>query len=364
MLAPDDEKIRIFISYSHEDRKRAQKICSVLKKMDFKPVWDEHIRVGASFTDEIKKWIMRSHAFLPLLTRKSRERPWVHQETGFAMALNVPVIPLAISGEVPGEMIAEFQALQIDPNMTRLEEKLRAANIMGLVERNPSRNLRIMDMADLRQMRATMITESARQVLEMGGPGKVRQKGTLSSFSIPDKPVSNEIWNRQYEDLDEYTKRLYRMEREALETHASQAGARLMVFPEVSPQGLKPDPMRARRVEVLLDFLISPAGEKTEVVLSDQAVGGNLLILGNWFMAGSMAPRPGQGYRHTVFNWHAPTVQKALREFDEDFNDILESQGLTPENSRQHAIVRIKALLNRLPSGKGPRKRRAGRPRA
>jgi hypothetical protein len=348
------ERLRVFISYSREDRQRAERIRSALHSLGFDPVWDEHIRVGASFTEEIKKLIMWSHAFLPFLTRKSRERPWVHQETGFASALNIPVIPLAIIGEVPGEMIAEFQALQIDTKMTGLVQKLHAARIRNLVERNPSPSLRIMDVADLRQMRARMIADSARQVMDMGGPGIVRQKGTLTTFSIPDKPVNNKIWTQQYPDIDAYTKQLYRLERKVLENHASQAGARLVIYPSVTPQGSKPDPKRALRVEVLLEFLASPAGQKTEVVFSKQAVGGNLLILGNWFAARSMSPRPEEGYRHTVFDWHAPTVQKALRDFDDGFDDILVSQGLKREDSRELAIRRIKAILGKFRSG--PRK--------
>ena len=51
---------------------------------------------GERFTERIKTLISHSHVFIPLLTEVSHTRPWVHQETGFAIALRVPVLPIAV----------------------------------------------------------------------------------------------------------------------------------------------------------------------------------------------------------------------------------------------------------------------------
>src|SRR4051812_17302682 len=101
---------RIFISYSHEDKKAVEGIDIVLRREGLTPVWDKEVKPGTSFTDSIKRQISTAHLFMPLLTRGSQDRPWVHQEIGFAIGIDVPVLPIALD-QLPGEMVAAIQAL-------------------------------------------------------------------------------------------------------------------------------------------------------------------------------------------------------------------------------------------------------------
>ena len=114
-MLEEDRKYRAFLSYSHQDLRIAQAVDSILKRNGLRPMWDEHFAYGQGFHEQIKKFIAHAHVFLPILTHSANQRNWVHQEIGYATALNVPVLPLAI-GEVPGEMIHHLHAVRIEQN--------------------------------------------------------------------------------------------------------------------------------------------------------------------------------------------------------------------------------------------------------
>ena len=79
----------------------------------------------------------------------------------------------------------------------------------------------------------------------------------------------------------------------------------------------------AIRLGLIIEFLESirkaprVVDRPIEFLWSPQAVNGNLIIVGNWFSAESRVPR--DGYEQTLFDWHAPTVQLAVQEFDREF---------------------------------------------
>jgi hypothetical protein len=84
---------RIFLSYCSEDEAYAGHLEEVLSAMGLVVFWDYKLTPGNPFTPEIKTTISRSHLFVVLLTEASKERPWVHQETGYAMGVGVPILP-------------------------------------------------------------------------------------------------------------------------------------------------------------------------------------------------------------------------------------------------------------------------------
>ena len=86
--------MRAFVSYTHDDLDIAKEVASVLEAQQIAADWDRNIQPGTAFTDAIKSRILHSHVFVPLITERSQRRPWIHQETGYAMALNIPVLPL------------------------------------------------------------------------------------------------------------------------------------------------------------------------------------------------------------------------------------------------------------------------------
>jgi hypothetical protein len=99
------------------------------------------------------------------------------------------------------------------------------------------------------------------------------------------------------------------------------------------------------RLETLLAFLESAKNSQVEIVLSPLARDGSLTLVGDWFVAESLVPRPG-GYLQTIFNWHAPTVSRWVQRFDEQFHDLCQKQNLDPTNSRKVAIEQISLRIS------------------
>jgi TIR domain-containing protein len=337
-------RFRVFVSYSHEDRQHAEEVVDVLRnKMELEPIWDSDIRPGSPFSDAIKGLISHAHIFMPIITKNSQERPWVHQETGYAMAVNIPVLPIAVS-TLPTEMTAQLQAIKVKEDFSDLPDRLLEVNIEQVVFPPPARPASIVEVADWPETRTELIAQYANRVVDLGAYGRIRQRGAMSSFCLPDKDVSDPVWaKRDGNSLrSPYYHLLQREERRALELHAQARGCSLIIDPSRPFDINKLGPCAARtRLETLLEFLGSMSDDQVHVVVSTRARGGNLLIVGDWFVAESLVPRPGEGYRQTVFSWHAPTVLRRSRKFDQEFDELYRASGLGPDDSRKAAMTVI-----------------------
>jgi hypothetical protein len=109
---------RVFLSYAHADKDWIKGIVELLPKMGLIPEWDTDISGGTAFDDEIRRRIARSHVFMPLVTLNSCNRPWVHQEIGYALGIGVPVIPVA-AGALPEGMLSGTQAIYVKEDLDR-----------------------------------------------------------------------------------------------------------------------------------------------------------------------------------------------------------------------------------------------------
>ena len=346
---------RVFISYSHEDQKLAVQVNDALRAMNLKPVWDRDIGPGTPFSDAIRGLIANAHLFMPLISENSQHRPWVHQETGYAMAINIPVLPIAF-GNLPGEMISQLQAISVklksgdEFDETDLIDQLKCINIEQLVLPPPARSVALVEVADYPEERTEMMSRCANRVRDFGAYVHLRQRGALSSFSIPNRVLNDPVWNLRGDSSQFYRKHL-RNERMALEQHARESGCSLILDPDAALSHMSKDnPKRmSARLSTLLEFLESMPDEKVQVAITRRAQEGNVTILGDWFVAESQSPRPGEGYRQTVFSWHAPTVLKELRRFDQEFDEYNRQSGLEPNASRKAAITKMKEVIASLP---------------
>jgi hypothetical protein len=131
---------RIFISYTREDRALAKMMADALQSVGLIPLWDQDIRPGLRFSDAIRNAIATAHIFMPLITERSQNRPWVHQETGYAIGINVPVLPVALK-TLPGEMIAELQAITVEPDFCDLAQHLQEPDLDPIVRCPPPLHL-------------------------------------------------------------------------------------------------------------------------------------------------------------------------------------------------------------------------------
>ena len=307
---------------------------------------DRNIGAGTPFTDAIKGFISHAHLFVPLITKNAQNKPWVHQETGFPMARNIPILPIVLKdADMPTSMIAQLQAIEVDDELSNLEVQLPRTLVETLVLSRPASPTEMMQIAEWPEQRTLWLAEYAKRVRDLGHAGLFRQRGALSSFCIPDADISDTAWQEREGDRrrSDYYHHLQREERRALEWHAMKAGCRLILDTSLrfKNRGLQ---QTVARLETLLAFLESAKDFKVEVVLSPQAREGSLTLVGDWFVAESMVPRPG-GYLQTVFNWHAPTVSRWVQRFDEQFRDICQRQNLDPASSREFAISKIRQTI-------------------
>jgi hypothetical protein len=346
---------RVFVSYSHRDLEMAEQVVKILNEMGLTPVWDKNIRPGMPFTDEIKNLIGYSHVFMPLITERSKEVPWVHQETGYAMAMNIPVLPVAIGNPLPSEMIAQLHGISVQPDLTDLDNQLRQINFEQMMRSPSAKASAIVEIADWPETRTKLMARFANRVMELGEYSqarqpysKVRQQAELSSFCIPDKSVDDPIWDQRSgtHARSLYYYSLLREERRALEDHAREEGCYLIIDPTVD---LGKTDTTAVRLSILLEFLCSMPDDKVQVVTTARVREGNLTIVGDWFVAESLVRLRSEGYRQTVFSWHAPTVLRWVRKFDQEFQELYKQSGLEPGASRKAAIEQIEKIIAGLP---------------
>ena len=224
---------RVFLSYSRKDRKLVEKIVSIMDDVGLEPLWDTQINPGLPFPDEIRQLISRSHLFMPVITRTSRKSAWVLQEIGFALALNIPVLPLSINGQIAEVMLSTTQALIIKSNLSNLAEQLRNAKLPQLVVPQPAKPYDPTFVAITPEERAEHIVKYSEWVIGLKKHGMVRAQAKLTSFSIPDQDINNPVWD--IFDAGNTLRNHQRQERIILERHALMEGCKLIIEPHTHP---------------------------------------------------------------------------------------------------------------------------------
>lgn len=340
-------KYKVFISYSHNDRKVVEEIASSLKQSGLSPVWDKNILFG-HFDEQIKMHIEHSHIFMPLLTPASMKRGWVHQEIGYAMALNIPVVPVS-KGKLPGQMLQMYNAIFVNQIINKNDETLSYDYFDKLVKQH-NKAQSTYYTADQFIERAQMMTKLANEADSLIGNAFIRQKAALTSFSIPHAAVTDPIWRRQYDknNPDPYRWQQHLDEREALEKNARKSGCKLILNPEIALNGISKASAKAR-LENIVHFLDSMKDDMIDVAFArDQAFSRNVTIVGDWFSAESYYNAETKSYMQTMISTYAPGILGKIESFDNEFNDLMLSSGITYGASRKEAIKKIRAILENL----------------
>lgn len=320
---------RVFICYAHEDVRLVRKLEKALEAIGLRPWWSQYITPGTPFPEAIKTMIAHCHIFMPVLTPTSRQRPWVHQEIGYALALGVPVLPVAV-GQMPADMLAELHAVSVDPDWSaeRIAEELQRVDLRHLVMPPPPSPPRVVEAADFHEVRTRLLAEYSRHVLEVGGYAPVRQLARMSSLSIPDADPTDPEWDKR-DGVGgprlHYYRWLRRQERRIIEEHVRHAGGRFIINPALVKASMELQKF-VSRVQTLVDTLRSLAalGDKLQVLVNPGRHVMNLTILGDWFAAEAFFVASAGGYRKTVFHWHGPTVLKWIEWFDAEFEELRE----------------------------------------
>ncbi|HWI64825.1 MAG TPA: toll/interleukin-1 receptor domain-containing protein [Symbiobacteriaceae bacterium] len=339
---------RVFISYSHKDLELVQRVVNALEENGLTPIWDRNFAFGYGFHEQIQTFISHAHVFMPVITRGSSKRGWVHQEIGYATALNIPVLP-ATHDALPGEMIQRIHALHLSEDPAELRQQLSLDVFDNLVNRYREPSFALFQSADLAEERAMMMVRYATDVLDLGAFGCVRQKGGLSSFHIPDQVITDPIWKLRYGTgpRSEFHCRCQRNERITLEKHARTAGCRLIINPAISEQFDRTSQLV--RLQTLAKFLAAYPDEKVQVAITQgMPQQYSLTIVGDWFAAESASASLTQGYRQTIFTRHAPSMRSRIDLFESEFQELLAASRWDEATSRSSALELIQANIERL----------------
>jgi hypothetical protein len=342
-------RYRIFLSYCKEDQDHANHLVEVLSDMGLEVFWDHKLTPGNPFTPEIKTKIGRSHLFVVLLTQASKERPWVHQETGYAMGVGVPILPIAVDDTYPDALIKELQAQRLDPSSIDAARDLLATTIEKRVRSRYSYEAENYTLAQSQERRMECLVKFAEEASELGG-GRVRQRAALTSFHLPtSRPIENlktDIWKRR-DGCQERSPHLHEQlfkERHALDALAKKDGCTLIMAPSIRLDKYGDEALLLRQKQ-LLAFLRDEVMHDVKPIVLSEPEHQNILIVGDWFYAESRDPGRKSNYKHTFFTWHAPTVLEKIEEFDSSFESIREHEGIDPRLLRQSAQEQLQKII-------------------
>jgi hypothetical protein len=346
--------IRAFVTYSRKDERAFEVICAALSEMGVDPLSDRRLKAAGEegFTTQIQDLIRHAHVFVPIVTPASHESGWVHQEIGFAVAMRVPCVPVCV-GWTPGGMIAGRQAVT-GATIEQAAASLRREDLAGLARRagkTPHPPGRVAfypeERADLIAAEATLAADT-----EGVGPGCVRIRGGLGSFTLPSDPPDHPVWLARYGDRErtEHSFAKFGAERRSLEHHARSAGVRLVLDAGLDVDARYGAGAGRTRLCVLWNFLRGIADlpdERVRLVWVESHPAHLVLAVGDWFFAESLSGEPVKGVRHTVFTTHAPTVTRRVEEFDADLDSRL--RGTTPREARAAFLSRLRAKIDASP---------------
>lgn len=350
MIGPSNYPYRVFLCFSHKDSEIRNLVDKHLVSLGMDVGWSGSLLAGARFADQIRDGISRAHLFIPILTKSASRRPWVHQEIGFALGMNIPVLPLAI-GDLPAGMAEELQAESISDSPQELESELRGKltrdRIEQLIAIQSSDPKAVFQSAELHEDRTRMLFEAARRILQLGKRVRIRQAGALTSFSLPAESQPDSFWEecdgtgpRRCPALQRDTPK----ERYYLEQHAQVAGCDLILTPSMR-MTVRGDKAKKLRLTILRDFLVKMSQRpevKVRAAIVDESAGfaGNILFIGDWFMAESITPNPGFGYKQTLGTWHAPTILQRAEQFDREFEELWK-----PPQSLSNTIKQLDGII-------------------
>jgi hypothetical protein len=345
---------RVFLSYTAKDQRLLDAVVEALCELGACPWWDKELGPGRLFLDEIKQRIATAHLFVPLLTSTSSRRPWVHQETGFALGINVPVLPIAVD-TLPKAMLVGMQALVVREDLSDLKARLLKVDLESIVLPLRPRPPVLYSIADLPESRTETLVAQGKTLVQSVASGRIRQRALFSSFSIPDQGPTENVWKEldREQPRSEHYRVLLREERKLLDTQARRYGCTLIISPRIDPAPVG-RLVHQIRIKTLIGFLESIENDLVDIVFADNFCVGNETIIGDVLLARALPPQPNRDYQQTLFTSHAPTVLQACRAFDEAYRDECRRRGLPLHGSsgdfRERALDALRSRLRELES--------------
>jgi len=124
--------LRVFLSYSHKDKKLAGEIKKRLEHHGFEVfLAHEDIEPSREWQEEIIHNLKGCDIFIPIVSENFKESKWCDQESGFAFAEGKYIIPINVNF-VPYGFIGKYQALKIDESISD-----SCAKIIDIIKKSP-----------------------------------------------------------------------------------------------------------------------------------------------------------------------------------------------------------------------------------
>lgn len=340
---------RFFVSYRREDKKYAERIYTLLRDAGHQVLWDEEIESGSNFWEEIQKAIQRVHIFIPVMTSDSWESVGVQQEIGYAIACNVPVVPVSF-GIVPEKlgMIRQVQEIVV-PEQISQKEMMKIVNRdwANLLQQAHDRLTAVFRCDGDHKIKSKLITTNAQEIIKRFKSAKIMQRSTLTSFSLP--LVLNHKYWREIHDRRHFFW-LVPEERELLQKLADGIGYDLIIDPCYSQSGYRLDVLKAK-LNTLREFLQENVNNPILRVVADRFERSESeIIIGDYWMAHSAAVATMATERETISTCHAPTIWRYHKIFQKEFQTMFDQHKKFRKNkkSAQHAIDMIDCRLKKL----------------
>lgn len=351
------EQLRVFISYSHADRPRAEALRDHLVDIGQIVFWDRGFVLGARFPDQIRTQIAYSHIFMPLISDNSDGRSWVQQEIGYATALNIPILPISVGQHPPG-MLQHLHALYFPTQeiFMQLIHEVEARHLHQAIAMSTDGRPATYECAFEVEDRSKLLRSYCQEIRRLGYDDRVRQSGSLSSFHIPCESPGHARWHSRYAGITQpslHHKILLRSERLELGHHARRKGAKLLIWPNQVMRTVENSiPAAISRIETLVAYLRDSAHEDTEVFLDQPRDGGeSITIVGDWFMAISRNHASYPHYQQTIFTRHTPSIRERIALFDAECAEAEERTAhhwRKGETSRDRAIAGLTRMSRHL----------------
>jgi hypothetical protein len=348
---------RVFVSYSHPDRLLVERLVKVLDQAGVAPMWDNDLVPGTGFSEQIQRFITNSHVLLPVLTPASAERPWVHQEIGFALALGKAVLPVSTGG-APLGIISTIQTMQLREDLADAPAKLSAECFRRLMDGLQDRPATY-ECTDDNAQRAQLLARYAENVAAISQYGQVRQMASLTSFQLPDRGAADPVWKKYFpaNPRDHHLFGALRRERVALQKHARERGCRLILDPVERLEDIYHEHGLSSvqaRVRGLLAFLRDGSLPNVVIAINDDAERTtSITLVGDWFSSeavssGGRARVSGKALlREALFTRDVSVVRQQIEDFDNRLLDLLTDRGWDEESSRAKVEAYLQAYLDR-----------------
>jgi hypothetical protein len=343
-----ERKIRVFISYSHQDFNLVERLVKILEREGIMVLWTQKLSGGTGYSEKLKIFIEHAHVFIPVITESSSARGWVHQEIGYAIALHIPVYPVTIGKLVPIGMLEFIHAIQLSDDEQIIKEQVGYNTLNALLKEEvlPALYQRAAKVED----RAALMKNYADKVSSLDKFGVVRQKGGLSSFHIPNKHIGHQVWIDRYAPGNQGSnhKELQLGERKALQQHADKEGCKLIINPKYAIEGRSILSAKTR-IKTMIDFLNAMPDNKVVVAhQTKKTCVESLTMVGDWFLSESVSFKNGDGFTNTFFTRNASEIATRIQTFDEELDELLEQKRWEPENSREKAVKELTQIIGLL----------------